>query len=117
MGAVSACCDAGFSVSVVVDAATLPKTREEETLVVGQRFVVNGLNFNRWPSEIVLGYNENFIKTQEYPGEDMMVLVERTDTQLVFEVVKQYKFTIPHDWIYFATPLGPERTILQYETT
>lgn len=99
----------------MVDRTTLPDLPTNTHMTVGQQFTVQGSNFNYWPSEIVLGFGESNVQVLPLPHQNLMKLVSKSDTQLVFEVQVDFLFTTAHVWQYFGSPFGEPRTLLTYE--
>ena len=98
----------------MIDHTTLPKTNEGESIAVGQRFEIKGLGFNRWPDEIVLGYNQTSVVNDDISGFTLLRLVNKTNTTLVFEAVISNTYYTPHEWNSFATPFEKPRGLLSY---
>lgn len=99
-----------------MDATTLPKFQAGTQTRQGDRFIVKGRNFDLWPSEIVLTWNDEFVVEGVLPSPTIFRLVERTDTELIFEVTEPYFYNNPHEWVYFATPFSVPRSLLSYST-
>ena len=98
----------------MIDRTTLPLIPADTTLTVGQRFIVVGENFEYWPDEIVLGYNDSVL-VSEMPSTAVMRLVEKTSNEMVFEVTKTSEFHLEHNWTFFAAGFGVPRTLLEYD--
>lgn len=99
----------------MIDRTTLPNMPAETSVTVGQQFVVRGRNFRYWPSEIVLGHNNGSVQGTVMPNSNIMKLVSRTDTELVFEATVDYTYPTAHLWDVFGSPFDAPREILQYE--
>lgn len=85
-----------------------------EELYAGERFTIEGSNFDKWPSEIVLTFSTAYLQ-DSLPSTRIMELVERTDNKLTFEVVVGHTFGGAHTWGLFATPEVAPREVLSYE--
>lgn len=98
----------------MIDHTTLPHVSKNVTVIAGQRFRVVGRGFDLWPSEIVLGYNEDAVINDTLPTYRLMRLVSKNDTELIFEATATQEYTIEHTWTYFAGGDDVPRTLLQY---
>lgn len=99
----------------MIDHATLPDLPEHTSLTVGQQFVVRGLGFDRWPSEIVLSLSDYFAENGSETGINVMKLVSKTNVEMVFEVSAAHEFAEAHIWSYFASPYAAPRSLLVYD--
>lgn len=94
---------------------TLPKSEDGEHWNVGDRFIVRGEGFDRWPSEVVLTYDEATAVGEGYPSIRLLGLIEKTDSMMVFEVKVAYTFHSSLVWSVFASPYNVPREVLGYE--
>lgn len=99
----------------MIDATTLPTIQANEQIVAGRRFIVVGEGFDRWPDEIVLGYDEDRVLEGELPSYQLLRLVSKTDTELVFEAMETHRFGVEHIFVYFGAGFEVPRSILQYD--
>ena len=100
----------------MIDPTTLP-TIQAGSLSVGQQYSIKGRNFNLWPDELVLSYrSDNFALNVALPAFQLMKLVSKSNTELVFEVTMNHDYTAVQKWNVFATPFGVPRTFLDYTT-
>lgn len=116
MGQYIVCCCRKFYPSVVVNPATLPIIRANETVEAGTQFIIRGRNFNAWPNEIVLTYSEDHIYESTLPQQSLMRLVSKTNSRLVFEQTVTFTYTFEHIWSIFGSPFNLPRTLLEYVT-
>lgn len=99
----------------MIDHTTLPFVPANTTLTVGQRFTVVGSGFQAWPDELVLSYRDAVAQTEPMPSYNLMRLVSKTDTELVFDVLVEHEFAADHEWSSFCAGLNPPREMLAYE--
>lgn len=88
-----------------------------ETISEGQLFVIRGLGFLSWPTEIIAAYTED--RAINYAAFDpsnqsVFTLESKTNSVLVMRANYTYTYTDSHTWAYFATPYETPRTILGY---
>lgn len=98
----------------MIDRTTLPLTTPGEVIEVGRRFEVLGQNFNRWPDEIVLGYDPDALLSFNL-GSYMLKLVDKTPTKLTFEAIERMTIPSQHLWNVFASPFVRPRVLLSYD--
>lgn len=99
---------------MTIDAVTLPSFAAGATLNAGQQFVITGSHFDRWPDEIVLGYDTNLIMTNDSLIHHW-VLLERTPNRLVFTQRYTETYQVATTWNVFGSPNVAPRTILDYD--
>lgn len=99
----------------MVDRTTLPSLKAGESTEIGQRFVVRGYRFDLLPDELVLSYLENFALEQQ-TSYAILFLVEKTDTQLVFECQFGHTFQGGIVFRYLASPFDIPRSLVEYKT-
>lgn len=100
----------------MIDHTTLPITPAGGTLIQGQRFTILGHNFDLWPTEIVLGYSQYQVQDQVGLLYNLMRLVEKSNSHMVFEVYSSHTFPNTIQWAHFGTPLQGPRQLLDYRT-
>ena len=97
----------------MIDRTALPLIPANAILTVGQRFKIVGENFEVWPDEIVLGYDDRVLSSI-MPAPYVMRLVEKTSKEMVFEVTQTSEYLDEHNWTLFATGFGVPRKLLEY---
>lgn len=97
----------------MIDHTTLPIIPAYAQVTAGQQFSIRGRGFDIWPTEIVLGYSLNNLPTTT-DGADMMKMVSKTNTELIFEATVTHSYAYAHTWNVFASPLLPPRSVLSY---
>lgn len=80
----------------------------------GTRFEVKGSHFSLWPDEMVMTYAASNID-EGLPNSRLLRLVSKTDESLIFEVTEDTRFSGPHTFNIFCSPLAAPRTILEYD--
>lgn len=100
----------------MIDPTTLPLLPAGAPTTVGQQFTIRGTKFDLWPDDIVLGFEENYVRNTELPSDRLMKLVSKTDSELIFEVVERGSFQSEHLWSYFGAGLDTPRELLKYHT-
>ena len=64
----------------------------------------------------MLSFQIGYVQNEEIGESHLLVLVEKTDTELVFEVQYRKQWPHVHVWKYFASPITPPRELLEYST-
>lgn len=98
----------------MIDHTTLPVLPAGSDVTEGQRYTIRGENFDLWPSEIVMGFTIDTVLTAALPSNQIMKLVERTATSLVFEVTTTAHYNSAHVWGVFATGFDVPRAKLDF---
>lgn len=99
---------------MTIDAVTLPSFSAGATLNQGDLFTITGSKFDIWPDEIVLGYNETYVKSENSLNATME-LVEKKPSSLVFRVRETRTYPAAHAWSFFGTPSRAPRMLLDYD--
>lgn len=113
MGQYFICGCGKFYPGVVIDVTTLPSLSAGAQIFTGERFIVRGRGFNSWPSEIVASTSEDFALNSDYSA-FVIEVVEKSDSELILEVVRDYTLQADRVWSFFATPFSTPRSILSY---
>lgn len=98
----------------MVDLTTLPRVETGNTVPLGQRFIVKGDNFDKWPNELVLGYKGEDVLSERFPSYAILKLISKSNTELTFESVREHEFSTAHVFNVFGSPFDTPRTILDY---
>lgn len=99
----------------MIDRTTLPIIPMHGTITAGQRFTVEGLHFDSWPNELVLGFSEDAIMNEKLvDSQRLMRLVSKSNTSLVFEAQVTFSYGVEHIWQYIGTPYATPRALLSY---
>ena len=97
----------------MIDRTTLPVINTGESTAVGQRFTIQGANFNELPNELVISYLQSSVLSTQ-SGYAILVLVEKSNTEMVFEVTASHTFTRQEVFRYIATPFAAPRALVEY---
>ena len=100
----------------MIDPTTLPQTQSGVEIEAGTRFEIKGLNFDVWPSELVLSFDRNHALTDSIPSSNLMKVVEKEHSKLIVETTETHTFFNGLTWTLFATPFDGQRTIVDYYT-
>lgn len=99
----------------MVDLATLPKVSPGDVIGTGQQFVITGYGFDAWPSDVVLGFSLSDIQSNALAGSNMLKLISKTNTEMLFEAVDGHTYSIVHEWTFFGDGFNPPREVLEYD--